>query len=139
MKFLLLVVVVLALAMLASSQIARRRDKNKTPRAASERDMAEVHAAIAANEKIRAIKMYREVTDTDLLTAKNAVDRIARGEDPAVTPQATSQDLAAVRAALAAGESIRAVKIYREATGTDLLTAKNAVDRIADGEAPALQ
>lgn len=136
MKFLLLVVVVLALAMLASSQMARRRDRNKTPHASAERDLAEVEAAISAGEKIRAIKIYREVTNADLLTAKTAVDRIERGEDPAVAPQASAQSLAAVRAALASGESIRAVKIYREATGTDLLTAKNAVDLIARGENP---
>ncbi len=96
--------------------------------------MAEVHAAIAANEKIRAVKIYREATDTDLRTAKDAVDHIARGEDAAATPRgASAQQMEEVRAALAMGESIRAVKIYREATDTDLRTAKDAVDRIARG------
>ncbi|MDQ2852653.1 MAG: hypothetical protein M3Y49_18340 [Actinomycetota bacterium] len=41
-----------------------------------------------------------------------------------------SVDLTEVHEALNKGEPIRAVKIYREATGVDLMTAKLAVDEI---------
>ncbi len=84
MKFVLVVVVVLALVMLASSEMTRRRDRNKPSRSASESDVAQVRAAIAAGEKIRAVKIYRDATGIDLRSAKDAVDRIARDETPAV-------------------------------------------------------
>lgn len=42
-------------------------------------DLTEVHAAIARGEKIRATKIYRELTGADLRTAKDAVDRIVHG------------------------------------------------------------
>ncbi len=45
-------------------------------------DLAEVHRAVAAGEKIRAVKAYREATGTDLAAAKSAVERMQRGESP---------------------------------------------------------
>lgn len=44
--------------------------------------MQDVHAAIARGEKIRAIKIYRELTGADLLAAKDAVDLIESGQEP---------------------------------------------------------
>ncbi|WP_433231926.1 hypothetical protein ACQP2H_08295 [Micromonospora sp. CA-248260] len=41
--------------------------------------------------------------------------------------------LPGVREHLARGEKIKAIKAYREATGTDLRTAKEAVEAIAAG------
>ncbi|OWV04447.1 hypothetical protein B5D80_20265 [Micromonospora wenchangensis] len=41
--------------------------------------------------------------------------------------------LPGVREHLARGDKIRAIKAYREATGTDLRTAKEAVEAIATG------
>ena len=84
MKYILIVLVILALLAWASSQRTRRRKGKKMPHPASGRDLAHVQTAIAAGEKIRAVKIYRDATDTDLRTAKYAVDRIARGEDPAL-------------------------------------------------------
>ncbi|SCG71620.1 hypothetical protein [Micromonospora coxensis] len=41
--------------------------------------------------------------------------------------------LPGVRAHLARGEKIQAIKAYREATGADLRTAKEAVEAMAEG------
>jgi hypothetical protein len=58
--------------------------------------------------------------------------------------QRSEQQLQAVRSAVKSGEKIKAVKLYREITGTDLLKAKQYVDNLAselaeaDGDAPGM-
>ncbi|WP_033342129.1 hypothetical protein [Catenuloplanes japonicus] len=47
--------------------------------------------------------------------------------------RARALDLAAVEAALARGDRMRAIRIYREGTGTGLLEARDAVERIGRG------
>ena len=44
--------------------------------------MEEVHALVAANQLINAIKLYRELTGVGLKEAKEAVDAIARERGP---------------------------------------------------------
>ena len=39
-------------------------------------DLTEVSALLAENKRMKAIKRYRELTDSDLLEAKQAVDRL---------------------------------------------------------------
>lgn len=51
---------------------------------------------------------------------------------PAVPP-----DLNAVRAAIAEGRMIDAIKLYREMTGAGLAASKDAVERLARGETVA--
>jgi ribosomal protein L7/L12 len=41
-------------------------------------DQPEVHRLVQQGRKIQAIKLYRELSGTDLATAKHAVDEIAR-------------------------------------------------------------
>lgn len=53
------------------------------------------------------------------------------------TPAPTA-DVNEVHAALGQGETVSAIKAYREATGVGQLDAKQAVDRIAEG-GPATQ
>lgn len=81
MKFVLVVVVLLACTMLITSRMRRDRLRRSDPMPSDGTTpvIQDVHAAIASGQKIRAVKIYREVTGTDLLTAKNAVDHIARG------------------------------------------------------------
>lgn len=93
----IVVLLIFAAFLLASSVMARqhaetrltlRRLEAKVDRLLTDaglettEDLAEVHRAVAAGEKIRAIKAYREATGTDLATAKSAVERMQRGESP---------------------------------------------------------
>ncbi len=83
MKF-VIVVVVVACIMLIAARIRRdslqRSDSMHADSSAPV--MQDVHAAIARGEKIRAIKIYRELTGAGLRTAKDAVDRIESGQEP---------------------------------------------------------
>jgi ribosomal protein L7/L12 len=53
-----------------------------------------------------------------------------------MTTEPTEQLQAEIRRHLAAGNKIEAIKHYREATGTGLAEAKDAVERIGAGKAP---
>jgi len=85
---------------------------------------------IARGQKIEAIKLYRERTDTGLKEAKDAVEAIARGETPAMPASLSSADEQDVVSHLRDGNKIAAVKLYREKTGTGLAEAKKAVDAL---------
>ena len=108
---------------------------------------AEVERLLRQNQKIKAIKVYREQTGVGLREAKEAVDSLddtlrARGPqgffspvgeqdremdaDPLLAESAGEE----VRRYLLAGEKIKAIKAYREQTGVSLKAAKNAVERL---------
>jgi ribosomal protein L7/L12 len=91
-----------------------------------------------ANNKIGAIKLYRERTRVGLKDAKEAVEAIEGGADPQVIAMARavhkvpeSVDLAQVQALLRTGNKIEAIKLYRMAAGLSLKEAKDAVEAIA--------
>jgi ribosomal protein L7/L12 len=95
--------------------------------------MAEVRRALAAGNKIAAIKHYREATGLGLRDAKDAVEAIAAGRAPsplAAAPVAAVGGNATVLTLLAAGRKIEAIKVYREATGVGLKDAKDAVEAL---------
>jgi ribosomal protein L7/L12/sugar lactone lactonase YvrE len=105
---------------------------------------AEVATLVRGGNKIQAIKLYRELTGTGLAEAKDAVERLERGEPLAL--QQTSFGLAAPVAAdqhsAAIGEvkrllreynKIAAIKVFREAFGVGLKEAKDAVEDIETG------
>ncbi|MGC4175271.1 hypothetical protein [Demequina sp.] len=92
---------------------------------------AQIPRLVAEGEKIEAIKLYREHYGTSLADAKEAIDAMARGESPAnqpepLAPASGSED--EVRALVAKGELIDAIKLYRELHGVGLKEAKDAVD-----------
>ena len=100
--------------------------------------LAAIRAMIAGGNKIEAIKLLREATGLDLMRSKEAVEKLEAGVDPAVflsrSPSPEPElhlTFPAVRAALAAGHTIEAIKLYREATGCGLAEAKSAVDQMA--------
>ena len=102
----------------------------------------EIQRALAAGNKIAAIKLYRAATRTSLADAKAAVEAMATGR-PVAPPPGVAQTGAAhgtVMALLGAGKKIEAIKVYREATGLGLKEAKDAVEaleaRAAPGGAP---
>lgn len=57
------------------------------------------------------------------------LDEVLRATGAAPLPD----NLAEVYEAIRRGETIRAIKAYREATGTTLAEAKHAVDRLIEG------
>ncbi len=108
----------------------------------------QVQAFIASNQKINAIKRYRELTGSDLKTAKDAIDRAAANPsampvgDPSAalaTPTAApptpvklnAADEVRIRDLIRSGDKIAAIKAYREVTGTGLKEAKDTIDAMA--------
>ena len=88
---------------------------------------AELLDLIRRNEKIQAIKLYRERTGVGLKEAKDAVEALATQYPPishrnTVTGNADYLELAR------RGETIQAIKLYRERTGAGLKEAKDAVE-----------
>jgi ribosomal protein L7/L12 len=94
--------------------------------------MDEVRAELAAGRKIMAIKIHREVHGVGLKEAKQAVDAMeAGGSPPPVTgPTGSQASMDDVRAELARGRKIQAIKIYRELHRVSLKEAKDAVDAL---------
>lgn len=95
-------------------------------------------AALSEGDKIAAIKIVREVTGLGLDEAKEAVERYVAGESPFPSQPPRSPDgaafpIAAV-SALQNGKMIEAIKIVRQARGTGLKDAKDAVDRYLASE-----
>lgn len=89
------------------------------------------------NSKIAAIKHLREMQSLGLQEAKEVIDTWGPGTtrqvnaavsalhpDEALSPAA----LAEIAALVEDGQKIRAIKRYREETGTDLKQAKDAID-----------
>jgi len=97
---------------------------------------SQIKEIIAKNQKIAAIKLYREATGVDLKDAKDAVEAIERGEPVYFSPPTqANQEIDMVledqiRQLLAKRQKIQAVKIYREAHNCGLKDAKDAVDAI---------
>jgi ribosomal protein L7/L12 len=92
-----------------------------------------VQAALAAGQKIEAIKHYRELTGVGLKEAKDAVDALEQGRLISFTPSASAPpDLAEVTRLARGGQLIQAIKLHRELTGLGLKESKDAVERLRD-------
>ncbi|WP_186307558.1 hypothetical protein [Microbacterium sp. 1.5R] len=106
--------------------------------------VTEIDRLVAADQKVRAIKVYRDHTDVSLREAKNAVERWVVRSAPATTaiPVAAPwpTGAAALRSSLptsaaaeidrlvAAARPIEAIKLLREHTGLGLKQSKDAID-----------
>lgn len=92
----------------------------------------EAQAAWDAGNKIEAIKLLREATGLGLAEAKQLLEAV-----PAATmARGANADFALpaeVRAALARGNKIEAIRLLREATGLGLKDAKDRIDAAAEG------
>jgi ribosomal protein L7/L12 len=96
--------------------------------------LAEIRRHLVAGNKIEAIKHYREATGVGLAEAKGAVERIEVGKAPLATPADATlpgAEASRIKAMVARGEKIAAIKLYRRAAGVDLKAAKEAVDALA--------
>ncbi|PCE15113.1 hypothetical protein AUC47_15135 [Microbacterium sp. SZ1] len=106
--------------------------------------VTEIDRLVAAEQKIQAIKVYRDHTDVSLREAKGAIDRWVVGSAPATTairvPRPSPTDAAALRSSLPASvasdidrlvateQPIAAIKLLREHSGLGLKDSKDAID-----------
>jgi ribosomal protein L7/L12 len=117
--------------------------------------LAELGVLVADGSKIEAVKKYREIFAVGLKEAKEAVDKMMRGESVTVTHTSTSvkssspttagwtfpkeenadfSKLKELAVLVKANKKIQAVKLYRELYGVGLKEAKQAVDKMRRGE-----
>jgi ribosomal protein L7/L12 len=95
---------------------------------------SELRQLLVSNQKLEAIKRYRERAGVGLKEAKDAVEALARGPalpTVAAAPQ-TPGSLESVRALAAQGKKLEAIKRYRALTGLGLAEAKAAVEAMED-------
>jgi ribosomal protein L7/L12 len=100
----------------------------------TEQLQAEIRRHLAVGNKIEAIKHYREATGVGLAEAKDAVERIEAGKAPLASPADATlpgAEASRIKAMIARGETMAAIKLYRKAAGVDLKAAKEAVDALA--------
>jgi large subunit ribosomal protein L7/L12 len=90
-----------------------------------------VLALVRAGRKIEAIKLYRDMTGAGLKEAKDAVESLERGGAVSAPSDRSSADDLELLELLRAGQTIRAIKLYREKTGVGLADAKQAVEAVA--------
>lgn len=105
-------------------------------------DLQEARELMRRGRKIEAIKIVREKTGLGLKEAKDMVETpgFENGPTsphapipPAPPDPANDPRMGEVRAFIAAGQVINAIKRYRELTGAGLLEAKNAVEAMQLG------
>ena len=87
-------------------------------------------ALLTDGRKIEAIKLYRDITGAGLKEAKDAVEALERGDVPPRSSSPSSGD-SEILELMRAGQKIRAIKVYRDKTGSGLADAKNAVEAMA--------
>jgi ribosomal protein L7/L12 len=94
--------------------------------------------ALVRGNKIAAIKRYRELTDSGIKEAKDAVEYAERHPDEAgekkKAPRLDLDDAPGVCDLLDEGRDDEAVDLYRRFAGVDEYTARTAVDRMKRGE-----
>lgn len=98
----------------------------------SDADLERVRAAVTGGNKIEAIKLYRELARVGLAEAKSAVEAIEAGRQvgaPSLAA-ASNDDIDQIQAAVFAGKTIEAIKLYRTITGEGLKESKQFVDAL---------
>lgn len=91
--------------------------------------LGRIRAAIAAGNKIEAIKIYREASGVGLAEAKRFVEDLEAGRTPGAPPidSATNDDIDQIQAAVFAGDRIQAIKLYRASTGEGLKESRDFI------------
>jgi ribosomal protein L7/L12 len=95
-------------------------------------DLERVRAAMAAGHKIDAIKLYRQATGVGLAEAKEFVERLELNPQTGAVPAGKMSDATvdAIQEAIFSGQKIRAIKLYREASGAGLKEAKDFIEAL---------
>ena len=95
-------------------------------------DVLRIRAELAAGRKIEAIKLYREASGAGLAEAKRAVEALEAGRPMQQVPlgSASNDDIDQIKAAVFTGEKIKAIRLYRQATGEGLKESKDFVEAL---------
>jgi outer membrane protein assembly factor BamB/ribosomal protein L7/L12 len=103
-------------------------------------DLDEIRKAAGGGNLADAIERFSQAYGVDQQEARNAIDALQAGRlaTPTAaglhTPQELTKALVDVQHALAKGDKIGAIKIYREYFDVSLARAKYAIDQIAAGQ-----
>jgi ribosomal protein L7/L12 len=99
----------------------------------------ELAELIASGQKIEAIRRVRELTGLGLADAKELVEKLAAGKPVSLAPRISTapsiseidDDLAAeVRAMVARGEALGAIRLLRQRTGCGLKEGRERVEAL---------
>ncbi|MCA9267824.1 MAG: hypothetical protein KDA41_05110 [Planctomycetales bacterium] len=92
-----------------------------------------VRALLDADQKIEAVKLYREETAASLAEAKEAVEALQAGRGlPVETPKDAAGIESEVLRLLGQRKKIEAIKLYRQHAGGGLKEAKEAVEALGE-------
>lgn len=92
----------------------------------------EVRSLLDQGKKIEAVKAYKAQTGSSLKDAKDAVEALQRVASlPSRSEPDADLDTEVLRL-LGQGEKIKAVKLYKDRTGTSLFDSKQAVEALAE-------
>lgn len=95
--------------------------------------MNEIIELIRDNQKLEAVKRYKDLRGTSLLAAKNFIEELTerlRQESPETF--VATPDLEEIRKLIYAGQKLEAIKRYREARATSLYDAKQFIEQLTD-------
>ncbi|HLG76528.1 MAG TPA: ribosomal protein L7/L12 [Ktedonobacteraceae bacterium] len=97
---------------------------------------AEIERLLSRNQEARAIRLFARETGANSREARMAVSQIAQELVDAQVAQLTAQmsERTDMQQLLSANKKIEAIKLFRTQTGTDLRTAKRAVERMLAGQ-----
>lgn len=134
----LLIIMVILLLCIGISKLWNRNKVDDTANNEFQGDLdTRIKNFILEGQMIKAVKEYRMATGAGLVEAKNYVDALAAAikegksiEDYKKSQPDNDEIEATVRKLVSKGKKINAIKVYREATGCDLLTAKKYVDSL---------
>jgi ribosomal protein L7/L12 len=107
--------------------------QDRLPEPSAELLAGAIRLLMKQGRKIEAVKLYREQRDVGLAVAKDAVERIERGEslpdefEETIVPDDFDGQLLQL---LSSNQKIAAIKLYRERTGSGLKEAKDAVEAL---------
>jgi ribosomal protein L7/L12 len=109
--------------------------------------MQAIHQALQADNKIEAIRLFREMTGVGLKEAKEAIEQMQANQAVDFSAFATTSmsvsasgstseagAIMAVQTLMRMGKKIEAIKVYRQLTGVGLAEAKAAVERMEAGD-----
>lgn len=92
----------------------------------------EISAAIAAGNKLDAVKIYQLATGSSLIDSKHAVEAMMKGKpySPTCLGGGANQDL--ILDAIFHNKKLRAVKLYKEVSGASLMESRQFIETLTE-------